>query len=149
MPGTRFTDAERKDATAYILAKLATGQSIERTLKGERDPEAPRLPHISVWWLWVANDTKLCDDLARAREHGIEAHLDACIDIADNAEEDPARSRVRIDTRIKMAQMMKPKKYGAKLDLTSGGQSIPAMMEEARARAGLLPPTDKLPAPEE
>lgn len=45
--------------------------------------------------------------------------------------------RLQIETRIKLAQMMKPKTYGPKLDLTSNGETLGAaeMLQAARKRA--------------
>lgn len=45
--------------------------------------------------------------------------------------------KLLVDTLIKSAQMLKPKKYGPKLDLTSGGERIglSAEVEAARRRA--------------
>jgi hypothetical protein len=100
--------------------------------------------------------------LARARENGIEALLDEAAEVAaepmmgeevtiEKADEDNdseevvrikrsdmvAHRRLKIETYIKLAQMMKPKKYGAKLDLTSNGETILASkaLEQARLAA--------------
>lgn len=45
--------------------------------------------------------------------------------------------KLLVDTLIKSAQMLKPKTYGPKLDLTSGGEKIglPAEIEAARRRS--------------
>jgi hypothetical protein len=46
--------------------------------------------------------------------------------------------KLLIDTIIKQAQMLKPKTYGPKLDLTSGGEKIALSteLEAARQRVG-------------
>jgi hypothetical protein len=46
--------------------------------------------------------------------------------------------KLLVDTLIKSAQMLKPKTYGPKLDLTSGGEKLglSAELEAARKRAG-------------
>jgi hypothetical protein len=50
-----------------------------------------------------------------------------------------------VETYIKAAQMLKPKTYGPKLDLTSGGEKLglSAELEAARRRAGQSPEGDK------
>jgi hypothetical protein len=88
------------------------------------------------------DDPDLRDNLARARENGVEANLEEARDIADDSAADfridpekglvfnaehVQRSKLRVETRIKYAQMIAPRKYGAKLDLTSGGDPIRAM----------------------
>ena len=40
------------------------------------------------------------------------------------------RSRLRVDTRKWLMSKLKPKKYGEKLDLTSGGDKIPQASNE-------------------
>jgi hypothetical protein len=65
---------------------------------------------------------------------------------------------LRAEYRVKMAQMLSPKKYGNKLDLTSGGEKLPAPAAgeskvEALLALGVHRVLDKrmkqLPAPEE
>jgi GT2 family glycosyltransferase len=116
-----------------IYAGVAEGVSLSNVLK--RDG----MPDHSTFWRWHMDDEDIRDNLARARENGVEVHFDACIDIADETSNDTvtgedgvdrpntewiSRSKLRIETRIKMAQMIKPRKYGPKLDMTSGGEPI-------------------------
>jgi hypothetical protein len=51
-----------------------------------------------------------------------------------------AHRKLQIETRIKIAQMMNPKKYGPKVDVTSGGEKIGAAdaVQEARLRVKKL-----------
>ena len=135
---SEFTDEERAAAIRYVLAGVATGRGVERVLREDRDlPGVPRLPSKTVWWGWHFQITGLPDDLARAREAGIEAHVDQIIEIADGTDEnpsdDPAIRRVRITAREKAAQMLKPKKYGPKMDLNSNGQTL-GLAEQLAAR---------------
>lgn len=53
--------------------------------------------------------------------------------------------KLYIETIFKAAQMLKPKKYGAKLDLTSGGEKIGTVeaLEQARERARRMLDEDK------
>jgi hypothetical protein len=112
------------------------------------------LPAVSLFWKWVLIDTQdggqLEDKLASAREKGIEALLDEVVDISDDGTNDwmereydsgdtkivlngeaVQRSKLRIETRVKLAQMLKPKKYGAKLDLTNSDGKLD-MAEQVR-----------------
>ncbi len=129
-----FDDDERKAAIAYILSRVCCGRSVRAVLIADAgNGEVPRLPGVQTWWRWVAADAALSEHLARAREAGIEALLDEIIDIADDMGEDSASRRVRIDARIRLAQMMKPRKYGPSIDLTSNGQTL-GLAEQLAAR---------------
>lgn len=143
---TSYSDEERAEIVAHVLVQVATGRFVSRVLREDRTTlTGVKLPAHSTFWLWVFQDDtatdgdKLSDKLARAREFGIEALLDETVDIADetafdtvkdeNGGERPnnewiSRSRLRIETRFKLAAMMKPKKYGSKLDVTSGGERL-------------------------
>jgi hypothetical protein len=114
------------------------------------------MPDVRQFWRWVLEDDNLADGapeklelshkLARARESGIEALLDETVEIADISTHDTLvregedgesyerantewiqRSKLRIETRIKLAQMLKPKKYREGIDVTSGGEKIGQM----------------------
>jgi hypothetical protein len=122
-----------------------------------------KIPAQSTFWLWLYQDDEknggtgeLSEKLAEARARGVEALIDECGEIADDAvndylekvdqktenrwwefqKEHVQRSKLRIETRLKMAAMLQPRKYGAKLDLTSGGEKLgrAAELEAARRR---------------
>lgn len=59
---------------------------------------------------------------ARGWPRGI-AHSER-IDIADELSEEAASKRTRVEARNKPAQMLKPRKYEPKLDVTSNGQIV-------------------------
>lgn len=124
-PRLHFSHQERQAAIDHVLSAVCAGRSVRGVLLNDRrDVLSLRLPSVAIWWEWLTKDPALTEHLARAREFGIEALLDECIDIADNDAEDPASRRVRIDTRMKLAQMLKPRKYGARLDVTSNQQTV-------------------------
>lgn len=127
----------------HILAEVASGRNVSRVLR-----EDEGMPSKSEFWRWHFDDEELRGNLVRARDNGIEAMLDECKEIADDGSNDTyrddkgfirvdhdviARSKLRIETRVKMAQMMKPKTYGPKLDLTSGNEPIQELDPVARA----------------
>lgn len=136
--GPAFSDEARAAALAYILAGVAGGRGVERVIREDSGKEGvPRLPSKPVFWQWHFADPRLQDELVRAREAGIEAHVDQIIEIADGTDEapseDPAVRRVRIYAREKAAAMLKPKKYGPKMDLTSNGETL-GLAEDLAAR---------------
>jgi len=139
-----FTDEERKTALAHVYGQVASCRALSRVLRevaGEID-----LPSHSTFWRWHMDDVDVRDNLARARLNGVEAHLEEAMEIADtpktglvvtskqdkdgNEVEETRREdmlghrRLQVDTRIKRAQMIAPRKYGPKLDLTSDGERV-------------------------
>jgi hypothetical protein len=131
---TSYTDEEKAEVAAHVLVNVACGRFVSRIFREDTTTESGvKLPAAGTFWRWVLEDdtNELDDKLVRARERGIEALVDETIDIADEREKDALqpdlvqRSRLRIETRLKLAAMLKPKKYGDKLDLTTNGERLP------------------------
>jgi hypothetical protein len=147
-----YTDEEKAEIIAHVLVNVASGRFVSRVFR-EDDiiANGVRLPNQATFWRWIFEDDnlpedqseKLCEKLVRAREFGVEALIDEAVDIADISTHDTViredadggtserantewitRSRLRVETRLKVAAMLKPKKYGAKLDLTSDGKRL-------------------------
>lgn len=146
MAGEHYSDEDRARIVAHVLIELAGGRAVSRTLREDLDM-CPK----STFWNWCFADEELMGKVARAREFGVEAVLDDALDISDDKAHDTVkdeqgnerpntewitRSRLRVDTRHKYAQMIAPRKYGAKLDLTSGGEkiSLAAEIDAAKRR---------------
>ena len=132
---------DRDKAIPIILAGVASGKALDAVLK-----DNPDLPSASTFWRWHMEDESLRDNLARARENGVEVHMDEALLIADTPMEGTVVTRKRdrdgneydevrredmlghrklqIETRIKRAQMIAPRKYGPRVDVTSGGDKI-------------------------
>jgi hypothetical protein len=141
-PKPLWSDEEKAEVIAHVLVNVAAGRFVSRILREDRTTASGvSVPSATTFWLWVFQDdtNELSDKLARAREFGVEVLLDEATDIADEAVYDTvkddngneransewiSRSRLRVETRIKLAQLLKPRKYGAKVDLTSGGKPI-------------------------
>ena len=141
-----YTDEEKAEIIAHVLVQVATGRFVSRVFREDKaTPNGIAMPHDVTFWKWCLEDEsgELDRKLADARARGIEALLDQTIDIADDGTNDYQlkmgeggtkyealdrdhiqRSKLRIETRIKLAQMMKPKTYGPKLDVTSGGEKM-------------------------
>jgi hypothetical protein len=162
-----YTDEEKDEILAYVLVQVSTGRFVSRVFREDQTTDnGIKLPAAWTFWRWMLEDEsgELDAKLLRAREKGIEALLDETIDIADQAtldtirgeegEERPntewlQRSKLRIETRIKLAQMMKPKTYGPKLDVTSGGEKLGLAEEIEQHRRYMIENMPKLPAPGE
>lgn len=144
-----YTKEEREKIIAHILAELSAGRGVSRICA-----EDDGMPDAATFWRWHFSDEKLREKVADARANGVEAMLDEAIQIADDGTNDfverrvrgedivmldkehVMRSKLRFEARVKAAQMLKPKTYGPKLDLTSGGEKIglSAELEAARRR---------------
>lgn len=116
-------------------------QSISETgnLRKSCEAHGVKLP---TFLRWVGQDDELADQYARAREIGLEAMAHDILDIADDGLNDTyvddkgntltdhdviARSRLRVDSRKWLLSKLLPKKYGDKLDVTSGGEPMPSV----------------------
>ncbi len=119
-----------------ICDQISDGKSLRDICK------ADDMPNKATVFRWLAEDAKLSDQYARAREEQADAIFDECLSIADqytpgSETETPdhiMRARLRIDTRKWMAGKLRPKRYGDKIDVTSAGEKI-AMPQEIILRA--------------
>lgn len=122
-----------------ICKRIAAGESL---LQICRDDDMPAHSTVHEWLL---DDSKkvFSDKYARARELQAEYLFDEMIDIADNGSNDWEerevgsgrmvrlpdhehinRSRLRVDTRKFYISKVLPKKFGDKVDVTSGGEKV-------------------------
>lgn len=118
-------------------------QIIERLSNGEPLREICRSEGMPAWrtvYDWLRANEEFSTRFAQARELGEDAIAQECLDIADNARNDwmerqgsksegwvlngehVQRSKLRIETRLKLLAKWNPKKYGEKVDLNHGGQ---------------------------
>lgn len=115
-----------------ICFRLAKGESV---LKICRDEDMPNADTIYTWLL-DGEHKEFSENYARARNVQAEHLFDEILEIADEAlpeskAGDPKRAgakvqaqHVRIDARKWYLSKVLPKKFGDKIDLTSGGEPI-------------------------
>ena len=117
----------------YILEGLSEGKTLTSLCA---DPD---MPNRSTFIDWVNGDRILSQRFAHARETGYDVIAEECLKIADfsaldtlisektgNPQADSewiARSRLRVDTRLKLLAKWYPKKYGDKLDIEHSGKT--------------------------
>lgn len=118
-----------------ILARISIGETLRQICRDEK------MPSYGAVYDWLEKDANLASRFARAREKGEEAIAQECLDIADNAKNDwmesvgmdgteayklngehIQRSKLRIETRLKLLAKWNPKKWGEKVDLNHGVQ---------------------------
>ena len=118
--------------------------------------EICRMDGMPAWrniYFWMARDDDLSAHIARAREAGYDAIAEECLDIADNSTNDwmdrefrnahgkievervadtehIQRSKLRIETRLKLLAKWKPEKYGEKTVITGDANGAPIKTEE-------------------
>ncbi len=139
-----------------ICDRLSLGESL-RAICEDDD-----MPHRITVLRWLRRDDEIGESFrtqyARAREDQADSLIDECELIADdgrndwmekrNAEgmiigfavngEHVARSKLRIEQRRWHASKLKPKKYGDKLDLTTGGETMTPNLDDAAAKVAAL-----------
>ena len=95
---------------------------------------------------WLRTKPEFLEQYARAKQESADALAEELLDIADDGSNDwmesnkPGnqgydmngealqRSRLRVDTRKWLMSKQKPKKYGDKMDVTSGGEPVSVTM---------------------
>lgn len=123
--------------TPEVVDRILEGLSEGKTLTSLcADPE---MPNRSTFIDWVNGDRVLSQRFAHARETGYDVIAEECLKIADFSALDTliaektgnpmadtewiARSRLRVDTRLKLLAKWYPKKYGDKLDIEHSGKT--------------------------
>lgn len=108
-----------------VCERIAQGEPLAQICRDEGIPSATTIRN------WQDADADFSCAIARAREAGFDAIADTCMEIADNARNDymekasqsgafefnaehVQRSKLRIDTRIKLLSKWDPKRYGDK-----------------------------------
>lgn len=124
---------EKPDATLVqeILDWIEDGQTLRAYCRQKGKPTWKTV------YLWLAKDEDFATRYARAREAGQEAIAQETLEIID---EQPstivgdggvrydsaavAWQRNRVEQRMKLLAVWNPRKYGAKVDLTSEGKQV-------------------------
>lgn len=126
------------EIAAAVCARLALGETLRSICRDED------MPPESTVRLWALDDVQgFAAQYARARDLGLDAMAEQCIEIADEAETTQkvgrdgetmevvfdstavARNRLRLDARKWLLSKMAPKRYGDKLEtVLSGGVTV-------------------------
>jgi len=120
-----------------ICCRLSKGEPLAQICRDEH------MPSVTTVGTWRLNDSEFSDRIARAREEGFDAIAEECLEIADNATNDymlkkdgaeegrfdsehVQRSKLRIETRLKLLAKWDPKRYGEKLAI-GGASDLPPL----------------------
>jgi hypothetical protein len=83
------------------------------------------MPSKATVFRWLAENEEFRTMYELAKDEQADTFVDEIVDIADNAKGTKigvAKARLQIYARIEAAQKMKPKKYGAKVDVNHAGK---------------------------
>jgi hypothetical protein len=113
-----------------IIAWISDGKTLREFCRQEGNPSPATV------YAWIDKDQEFARRFARARELGEDAIAQECLAIADDASNDwetrknkkgeeyiapnpemVLRSRLRVETRLKLLAKWNPKKYGDRLDV--------------------------------
>jgi hypothetical protein len=113
-----------------ICERLSKGEPLAAVCRDEH------MPGCRTVYDWMEERPDVSASIARAREEGEEALLAGCLEIANEPTEKTQfgaydgghiqDKKLRIDTTLKLLAKWNPKKWGDKVDVTSGGETIPA-----------------------
>jgi hypothetical protein len=84
----------------------------------------PAMPSLRTILRWAEENELFAAEYARARDAQAETLASKVIDAADGADEDHQAAKVKIDAYKWRAAKLSPRKYGEKIDLTSGGEKL-------------------------
>jgi hypothetical protein len=116
-----------------IISAIENGASLRSCLRKDNMPDS------TTFYKWIDEDEKKSVQYERSIELRSEFLFDEIIEIADKQGEDVTedkdgnrvinhnivqRNRLQIDARKWALSKMIPKKYGDKLDMTSGGDKL-------------------------
>lgn len=151
--------SESKPQRKYGYDEELAGEICERLSSGEPLEEICRsdhMPCVSTVHNWKDENKPFAGHFARARKLGCDAIANDALKIADDATNDTietangpkmnaewvARSRLRVDTRLKLLAKWYPAKYGDKLDVTGIPPSQTNVLLTTRQRLAQLKSAD-------
>lgn len=110
---TKFAD----DQIEEMLERMEKGETL--TSIGED----PRMPSIRSMMLWEDKQDDLGCRITQARARGFTVRAEAAV-MRAQAAEDPQLGRLDFDAERWFLGKMHPKKFGDKIDVTSGGEAV-------------------------
>lgn len=114
-----------------ICTRISAGESMRSVCLDEA------MPSMESVWKWIREKPEFLEQYTRATDERTETQQEMLIEMGDRAiahaeEADPKAAgavvqayKLKADNLKWSMSKMKPKKYGDKLDLTSGGEKLP------------------------
>lgn len=129
-----------------ICERIANGETLRAICRSSD------MPTYRSVYRWREADAQFSSRLALAREVGADVIADETIEIADETSRDTletehgekpnsewiARSKLRVETRLKLLAVWFPRKYGQRIDVTSGNETLNMSPEDRAAKLTAL-----------
>jgi len=142
-----WTEEKKLKACKHIFDEIVKGSSVRNILHPKKR-DKDKLPSYVTFLKWLSSDEDLANQYARAMEWRAEGLLEDTIEIADDTSNDLVidkevdgirimkpdkdhilRTRLKIEARQFAIGKMAPKKYGERLDVTSGGKELASKID--------------------
>lgn len=107
-----------------ICERISKGEGIRKICKDKKMP----CPATIFNWLLDDDKKKFLEQYEKSCNTRAELMFEELLEIADEKNKDVIRARLRVDTRKWYLSKVLPKKFGEKLDLTSGNKPIQAII---------------------
>jgi hypothetical protein len=104
-----------------ICTRLAGGESLRKICKSEGMPSITTVLSWATGHTVEANEADFPKQYAIARATRSELYADEIVDLADDKDVDPQRSRLQVDARKWVASKLLPKTYGDKVSHEHSG----------------------------
>jgi len=139
-----------------ICERLAEGEPLRQICRDDR------MPAWRTVYAWKANDADFNARIGRAREAGFDAIAHECLEIADETGFDTiqgengdrantewiSRSKLRVETRLKLLSKWDPKRYGDKVTTELTGPDGGAVQTVTRVELVPMRRNDNSPDPD-
>ncbi len=131
-----FSDDEKAAAQARIVELMCDGKTLSAICRDE-----PGMPHRQRVYEWIDADADFAKAMERAREQGADAIAEEILEIADDGSNDwmkrhgkdgdeswvvngehVQRSRLRVESRLKLRAKWHPGRYGDKITAEHTGK---------------------------
>lgn len=103
-----------------ICELISRGIGVKKLCKRKDMPS----PATIFNWLLDEDKKEFLDQYKTASDIRAELMFEELLEIADKKDRDVMRSRLRVDTRKWYLSKVLPKKFGDKIDLTTGGKPL-------------------------
>lgn len=131
-----FSDDEKAAAQARIVELMCDGKTLSAICRDE-----PGMPHRQRVYEWIEADAEFAKAMEAAREQGADAIAEEILEIADDGSNDwmkrhgkdgdeswvvngehVQRSRLRVESRLKLLAKWHPGRYGDKITAEHTGK---------------------------
>lgn len=141
----------KQETANEICERLTQGESLRAICRDDHMPDC-----VTVF-RWLRTNDEFRSQYARAREEQAENMAGEILAIADDSRGDTeirmdakgneyeapdhewmARAKLRVDTRKWLMSKLAPKKYGDRVDITTGNESLNLTAEQRAARLAAI-----------